>query len=91
MNKKNSQAIVLRAGLTLSMLFGVGFQAKQVLAVEQLEDSVQENLVSEVENPSEDGTEEEIVQELEVEIEPDSETVLEEPEKHLENYSEEVQ
>ena len=89
MNKKNSQAIVLRAGLTLSMLFGVGFQAKQVLAAEQLEDSVQENLVTEVENPSDDGTEEDIVQELEVEIEPDSETVLEEPEKHLENYSEE--
>lgn len=89
MNKKKSQAIVLRAGLTLSMFFGVGFQAKQVLAAEQLEDSVQESLVTEVENPSEDGTEEEIVQELEVEIEPDSETVLEEPEKHLENYSEE--
>lgn len=93
MKKKNTQAIVLRAGLTLSMLFGVGFQTNQAKAAEQLEDLVQENLVTEftteVENPSEDSTEEGIVQELEVEIESDSETVLEEPEKHLGNNSEE--
>jgi beta-N-acetylglucosaminidase/putative cell wall-binding protein len=41
--KNNIQGIILRAGLSLSMLFGVSFQTNQVSAAEQLEETNQEN------------------------------------------------
>lgn len=43
MKKNNTQAIVLRAGLSLGMLFGAGLQAEEVLAAEPADEAVQEN------------------------------------------------
>lgn len=84
MKKNNTQAIVLRAGLSLSILFGVDLHTEHVSAAEQFEDSVQESPATdttfEVENASKDEIPESVEgQELVDETDENLENILENP------------
>lgn len=94
MKKNNTYVKVLRSGLLLSMLFGVGFQAEQVLAEEQLEDPNQINTSSEIipevtDISASDILENDAVQELEKEIESTPVEITGEFEIHTEDKLEE--
>lgn len=79
--KNNTYAVVLRAGLSLSMLFGVALHAEHARAAEEVQTPVDENAPTEILPEVEDTSIDENVEELSVnETELEPEVLLEEPE-----------